>query len=183
MAFKELKNEAGVSLGYLQTDANDRLGIHNLLHVQHKESSGTFGGEIIKDAWRTIKLNHVAHNPLNLTVDIINYSMTLPAGSYWMEGTATIFNSSQTKLAIHDGSSIILIGRNVFARGTNPSSVNSNGGSASIAGNISLQEQKTIQLFIYTKEGYAGYLSIGGHPLSIVGIDEIYTDLKIWKVA
>lgn len=47
MAFVTIKDKDNVTLGHLQTDAQERLGLHNLLHVQDQKAAGTYGGTFL----------------------------------------------------------------------------------------------------------------------------------------
>jgi len=81
--FVTIKDKDGVTLGSLQTDANERLGVHNLLHVQDQKGAGTAGGTFTTGAWRTRVLNTVVVN--NITgASLSANQITLPAGRYFI---------------------------------------------------------------------------------------------------
>lgn len=179
MAFKELKTEAGVSLGYLQTDANERLGVHNLLHVEHSESNlSTASGTFTSGAWRDRPCNATVVNNIS-GASVNSPSITLPDGTYFALTMASAYYVNRHVIRIFDttGNASKLISLVAWANAAS-------GGSPTIAeacGTFTLSAQSVIKLQHICEVTKAD----NGFGLSaIAGADRsVFASLLIWKVA
>lgn len=178
MAFKELKNEASVSLGYLQTDANERLGVHNLLHVQDEKSSGTNGGTFTAGAWRTRTFNKVKTNSIS-GASLASNQITLPAGTYFVMFTAPCYavDHNATRLqAITPSAQTLLFGKSLFSWSAGSSSAHQ-----SVIGVITLDAQTTMELQ-HISTATAVDTGFGKNDAAL-GTTAVLSEGLIWKVA
>jgi len=150
------------------------LGIHNLLHIQDKRPAATNGGTVTSGAWRTRPLNTILTNGIGGSLNI--NQVTIPAGSYYVEGSAVAFYVDHhcVRLAkVSPSVEELLIGRAMM---TNPSThignVSTLSGSFSISAS-SVIELQHIAMTTGTNTGF-GYVWTANTFLA---------ELKIWKLS
>jgi hypothetical protein len=178
MSFTTIKKDDDVTvLGYLQTDANERLGVHNLLHVQDQKAAGTHGGTATSGAWRTRDLNTDVVNNIS-GASLTSNQISLPAGKYYVEGTTTAYRIGQSVARIFDvtGSELLVLSAFTRVDTTVIASV-----LVPLCGVFDIEETSVIELqhlFSTTREnnGLGDGIDIG-QPYNV------FSDLKFWKVA
>lgn len=181
--FMEILDEAGQLLGYLQGDAQHRLGVHNLLHVQDQKAQGTAGGAFTSGAWRTRDLNTVLVNNIS-GATLVNNQITLPSGTYFVDASAPAFSDTNGYIERHQAivknitdAIVLLSGMQASLYRRSSGSVCSN--RAQVSGVFTLSAQKVIELqHRCTVSGPVNGFGQNGNFTT-----EVYSDVKIWKVA
>lgn len=175
MALLQLKNEDGDAIGYLQTDANERIGVNNLLHVVEEAAVGAPSGSLATGAWRTRPFNKVLHNTIQSAALSLG-RITLPAGVYYCDGHAPAYRVSahMTRLYNITSANVLLLGSSANTR---PDNYVEN--SSFIYGVFELAEEAEIELQ-HTALVSNTTNGLGG------GADGVNTarfaDLKIWRI-
>lgn len=174
---KEL-SAAGQPIGNLQNGPEEKLGISNFLHIQDRKPVGTDGGTFTSGAWRTRDLNTVLVN--NIVGASLNTNrITLPAGTYFIvaEAPALGCSSHVSRLEQITPSPLTLI------NGTPSNSPVTNGSVvfSKMWENIILSEQVIMELqhICYSTRADVGF----GAGYNMGQVLNIYSDVKIWKVA
>ncbi len=177
-----LRRDKGSPLSHDEMDNNINacLGVHNLLHVEDRKPSGTSGGTFTSGAWRTRDLNTVAVNNID-GASLDNNQVTLPAGEYWIESVAPAHAQAGTcgahKSKIYNitdaADELISRTSTVYTQGA--SSISSD---SFISGKIIISSSKTFEL--QHRNQVTEVVGFGGG--SSMGVVEIYSVLKIWKV-
>ncbi len=152
------------------------LDTSNLMHIQDRKTSGTAGGTFTGGAWQTRTLNTI------LTANISGASLssnavTLPAGTYWVEGYAMAHRCNMHKTRVYQTSGTA----STLVEGSSEICSASMGGiqtKSCFSGLFTLAAQQTIELqhqcsMTEATDGF-GYAS--GFST------EVYADIKIWKV-
>lgn len=150
-----------------------------LLHIQDKKTANTAGGTFTSGAWRTRDLNTVITNEItgaSLGTNVI----TLPAGTYFCIATApaNAVNGHKARLRKTNGTAeTLLIGTSADAR----NGIEYNHNCSLVNGRFTITEESTIELQHYCTVGYAttGF----GIPNNIDSLNEIYSEIMIWKAA
>jgi len=148
--------------------------LNNLFHIQDQKASGVDGGtSVVGSNPRT--LNTVLTNSIT-GASLATNQITLPAGTYYIEAYSSAYGSTGHKTRLHNvtDATIPLVG--------NPSGwVAGNGGTIShLAGTITIATTKVFSLSTHQSQAIA--TNGLGHTYA-TGDIEIYTDIKIWKVA
>lgn len=181
--FMEILDEAGQLLGYLQGDAQHRLGVHNLLHVQDQKAQGTAGGAFTSGAWRTRDLNTVLVNNIS-GASLAGNQITLPAGMYYVEASAPAYSDTNGYIERHQAilhnitdSTTLLVGMQASLYRWATGSVLSN--RSYVSGVFQILEQKVVALLHRcTVSGPTNGFGQNGNFTT-----EVYSDVKIWEVA
>lgn len=178
MAFEQLKNKLGTILGYVQTDNYERLGVHNLLHVQERTYSGASAGTFTSGAWRTRNINTVVIN--NLNGSTLNTGiLTLPSGRYIAEFTAAAIKVDNHSAKLHKISPLpedLIIGTIECSSNADYTQTSSYG-----FGDFILDSTSELSL---SHIGLTTRLDFGlGLGSSLELPYNVFVDLKIWKVA
>lgn len=155
--------------------AKPMLG-QNYAHFQHSVSSGSNGGSSSATTYNTRTINTTVTN--NITgCSLASNKITLPAGTYQIEANSVAFVVGATRLRWRnttDGTTTLL--------GTS----NDTGSSAdhqspvSVSGQFTIAGTKDFELQHYTQSARA--TNGLGDPVSS-GENEIYADIRIWKIA
>lgn len=151
------------------------LGAHNMMHVQDHKSGTTFGGAFTTGAWRTRDLNTIIINNINgasLSTNII----TLPAGKYYIEAEAPAAYIYIHKIRVYDltANAALFYGTTQRSDLTYPGMTPSKG-----AKTVDLLVQSNISLQHSAYGSHADGFGIGYNEGGV----NIYSDLKIWKIA
>ncbi len=148
-----------------------------LLHVRDEKASGTHGGTFTSAAWRTRDLNTVKANLISGAL-VGSNQVTLPAGTYWLEATAPGYsvNSHQLRWRNTSDNTTTLVGQSCDGASGAPSSQTH----ASVCGRFTIAGSKNFELQhrCDLTEGTVGFGAACGF-----GEVEVYSELKIWKVA
>jgi hypothetical protein len=147
------------------------------LHVREQYSSGTNGGTSTSLTAYTRNLNTTVGANTIPGSSLSSSLVSLPAGTYDFEGYAVSSNSAggPTRLSLYNStdSTEVLLGPVVGASSGNVEAV--------VSGRFTISATKNISLSHYIGNGQA---STGlGYPGSFAGKAEIYSELKLWKVA
>lgn len=151
----------------------DKLGINNLLHIQDQKVAGTNGQTILASTLTTRDLNTVITNNIS-GASLSANTVTLPAGTYFVDIKANIHGGNNGKCTLRNNSdnTVLLASTNTQSNSTNTTS-----STVFLTGIITLPITTTIKLSqISLNASYSGVAYNVSSP-------EIYTDLKIWKVA
>jgi hypothetical protein len=146
-----------------------------LLHIQDQKASGTPGGTSVAATWNIRTLN------TSLTNEITGASLnanqiTLPAGAYFLEASAPANSVNNHKVKLYNVTDVTdtLIGTSEYSRetsyGTNRSAV---------SGRFTIAAQKVFELRHYTMTAIANR---GLGDTVTLGVIEVYSDVKIWKI-
>ena len=174
-----LRADKGAILSWNEMDANFRacMGVHNLLHVQDQKPVGTHGGTFSSGAWRTRDLNTVLVNKI-VGASLVNNQITLPAGTYFASAYASAYYCNIHKAMLYNvtESVQILAGSNEMLNTGNTVAAVSK---SMIYGLFYTYSVNTIELQHRTNVGRA----TDGFGIASSLITEIYSDIKIWKLA
>lgn len=147
-----------------------------LLHVQDQKAANTAGGGFTTGAWRTRDLNTVLTNEIS-GASLGSNQITLPAGTYYISAYATgqAVNAHKAKLRNTTDGSDILIGSSAYTNaGVAFSTV------SLVEGRFTLAAQKVLEL----QHACSNTKATDGFGLaSNLGVVEVYSEVKIWKVA
>jgi hypothetical protein len=150
----------------------------SLLQVQDQKASGTNGGTFTSGAWQTRELNTVVTNGIS-GASLASNAITLPAGSYYVEATGIAWRVGVNRVRLQNttGSATLLTGLSEFAGITESGSETTS--AAQVTGNFSLSVTSTVELQHRCGNTYAnrGF----GDPSSF-GTNELYADVRIWRV-
>jgi hypothetical protein len=144
------------------------------LHVMDTKAQGTAGGASTSTTTHIRVLNTVITNTIT-GASLASNQVTLPAGTYYFEGSAPCTNSNNTKLRLYNDTTAAYIfeGQNAYgpqaASGSNPS----------IRGYFTLAAQSAIELRHYITVGQA----TNGLGDAVNQGTEVYADIRFWKVA
>ena len=178
MAFVTIKDKDNVTLGYLQTDAQERLGVHNLLHVQDRKPSGAAGGDFASGAWRTRSLNTVVLNNI-ANASLVSNQLALPTGRYVVDASSPVYmvDSHQIRVISLSGTSIELYGTSERVNGTNGYTQTR----SSIFYTFELSETTVLELQHRCQTTQTNGFGFG---ITWTGFGyNVYSDLKIWKLS
>lgn len=149
-----------------------------LLHVRDEKAAGTNGGGFTAGAWQTRTLNTVKTNEIS-GASLAANQITLPAGTYEVEGGAQAFRveTHQTRLRDITGSATLLVGQAHYA------DTESTGGSSqesTLRGRFTLAATSVIELQHWCVTTNATHGAGYGAGLNETAV---YADLMIRKVA
>ena len=148
-----------------------------LLHVRNEKSNGTSAGSFTSGSWQTKEINTSLTNEIS-GASLSSNQIILPSGTYYIDASspANYVNSHKAKLRNITDSSDTLIGTNEYAGQDMVDYVNTN---SIIKGRFTISAQKTfeIQHRCQTSSG------VGLGVANSFSVVEVYTDVRIWKVA
>jgi len=141
-----------------------------LLHVQDQKADGTGGGTGTAGAFNIRDLNTVLTNEIT-GASLSSNQITLPSGTYYAEGTSASFDSNFVKTTLYNvtDSTYELIGMNV---------VSDQMEIAPVSGRFTISAQKVFEVRHFKRFN----TNLGASRTEDTVI-EVYTDIKIWKVA
>lgn len=157
-------------------DIGGMMSFDNFMHVQDQKPSGTSGGSSVGGE-QTRDLNEVVHNTiLGASLNIVTGVMTFPAGSYYFDAVSNRYINGHSQAYIYNDSdaSIEVLG----ISGYGEDSVGTANTGCTVSGMITIASEKDITLRQYLSAGVANGLGIG----TVSGNDNVYSDVKIWKV-
>ncbi len=143
----------------------------NLFHVQDRKPAGT-SGDNMSTGHNVRTINTVLYNNIN-GASLLNDVVTLPAGTYFVQGFCASYVTDQSKAVVHnktDGTDLLI--------GLTLQSYDAGGGSCnhSVMGVITLAAEKEIQMNFHTANAGHGGVSTSA------GNEEVYLDLLFWKI-
>ena len=146
-----------------------------LLHVQDQKSSGTAGGTFTSGDWRTRTLNTSITNEIS-GASLASNQVTLPAGTYYLEASAPAYQVNLHQLRVRNvtDSATLLTGTIVRSASADNSVL-----SSGVYGRFTLSGTKAIELqhqcsLSGASDGFGQAGSFG---------TEVYSDLRVWKIA
>jgi len=146
-----------------------------VLHVQDQKTNGTNAGTISGGSWVARILNTVVKNDIT-GASLASNKVTLPAGTYYFEGTAPAQKCGQHRLKIVNttDSTDVVVGGNVRAA-TSVGNVQN----ASVAGWVTTTATKDFNMQ-HRSNSSASTTGLG--QAASFGATEVYADLRVWKV-
>lgn len=149
---------------------------NNFYHVQDRKASGTNGGVFNNLLYRTRDLNTEGVNTIAGASLSVN-QITLPAGTYHFSVSAPgrIVDSHKIRLYNITDAALALLGTSAHA---DQSGVQSD---SNIDDYITITSTKVFEIQHWGNATSANSTGFGAATIS--GDDEIYTDVRIWKVA
>lgn len=147
-----------------------------LLHVRDEKAANTNGGDFTSGAWRTRVLNTVKTNQIT-GASLASNQITLPAGTYdiYAEAPALKVNAHKAKLVNVTDTADVIIGSN-----GNGHSGAENGNPSIVSGRFTIASQKVFEI---QHQCTTTANSVGFGQLTNFAVVEVYTEVKIWKVA
>ena len=150
------------------------------MHVQDQKASSTAGGTFTLGAWRTRDLNTAVINTIT-SASLGSNQITLPAGTYYLEGSAPGYKTGRhnTRWRNTTDSTDDLDGQTAFtSTGADSSETISN-----ISGRFTIIDTKVFELQHRSQATQAdnGFGIDSGTGFAVN--TEIYSDVKIWKLA
>jgi hypothetical protein len=170
---KKFTNQASV----LQTQIDALTVKHQLLHVRDEKSSGTAGGTFTSGSFQTRVLNTVKTNEIT-GASLSSNQITLPAGTYDCEASAPAIRVDQHKAILYDvtNSADVLIGTSEYS--ANAATYASN--RSFVIGRFTLTAETVLELRHRCTTTNA---SFGLGPGSTYAVVEVYSEVRIWRVA
>jgi len=148
-----------------------------LLHIKDEKSNNTYGGTFTSGAWQKRDLNTVKTNEIT-GASLSSSVITLPSGTYYIEASAPAIEVGAHKAKLYNtsDSSDVIIGTSQHNRSDN----NYASSRSIVSGRFTISAQKNFELQhrCITTRGADG-LGFASN-FSVV---EVYSDVKIWKVA
>jgi hypothetical protein len=165
-------------------------------HIRSEFSSGTTGGSLSTGTWNTREIQTEKTDDLGITTT--SNQMSLVAGTYYVEVTAVTnfagtldrgtseIATSQLRLRNVTDSTTLIVGQ-----GARLSIVDDGGGNNEIgdfslttglSGRFVLAGTKNVEIQNWTTCNFASPVIKGGKAISS-GENEVYLDLKLWKIA
>lgn len=160
------------------------LSTSKLMHVIDQKASGTGGGSVTAAAWNTRTLNTVLVNNIS-GASLASNVITLPAGTYYVEASAPAVGDTSTatnqrhKVAIKKvDNTLLLLGTSECIQPSGSSIILQT--RSFVRGTFTLAASTGIILDHYftTSTSY-----VAGIPTNISGYNEVYSEIKIWKVS
>jgi hypothetical protein len=146
-----------------------------LLHVQERYAPGTAGLAATASSWNTRALNDPRLSEID-GASVAANAVTLPAGTYYVEGWGAAQQVDTEKLRVRQTSgtaTTLLVG----SAGRSPSGT-SDVSYSRVAGKFTLGSSQTIELQHFCKT--AGFLGYG--DASHGSEDTVHSEITIWKV-
>jgi len=168
---KALSNDTDFITALKLSDAIKQIAI-----FEDQKSSGTVGGTGTIGATQTRTLNTTVINNIS-GASLSSNQITLPAGTYYVEGWSAGYATANTKAFLYNvsNSTYSLIGTNNYALATG-SYANS-----FVSGIITIASSKVFDLRLYTQITDGGSSSLG--KPSSTGQVEVYSRVSIKKLA
>jgi hypothetical protein len=171
-----------------------------LYHIRDERSSGTTGDNLTTGAWNTRTLQ--TEKTDELTVTTSGNQISLAAGTYWLEAEAvthfegssdnggTNFVTSKLRIRNVTDSTTLLVGLGQKYRATDDGGGNRQAQNitftSTICGRFTLAGTKSIELQNWVSTTLNALVipivNKGGVAISS-GENEVYTDVKIWKIS
>lgn len=147
-----------------------------IFHVRDEKASGTNAGTFTSGSWQKRDLNTTILNEIS-GASISSSVITLPSGTYYIHATAPAFqiNRHKAKLRNTTDSSDVLIGTSEFSQYFGAYTTTS-----FVTGRFTIGATKDFELQ-HRCETTLGTDGLGVN--SGFSVTEVYTDVKIWKVA
>ena len=138
-----------------------------LFHVRDEKASTTDGGTsangIVDRDLNTVKVNEITGASLS------SNQITLPSGTYYVEGMTATFAGGATQMYLY----------NVTDSSFEVNGISEYGGSPIMTGRFTISAQKVFKIRMNSSNGEPNT----GLGQSSDESTEVYTDVKIWKVA
>lgn len=148
-----------------------------LFQIQQRAASGVGGGTNTADAWTTRPLTDNVINQITGASRSGNV-ITLPTGEYYVQASSTFYRTDQCTTRFRNTSDGTTV-----AKGTSELSGNAAlyaSANSDLSGRFTVSgSSKTFELQYYTNTSFSDGL---GTNSSSTGEEEVYVDLKIWKV-
>ena len=156
-----------------------RLSTTQLVHVRDEKTSGSNGGTFTSGAWRTRVLNTIMTNTV-AGASLASNQITLPAGSYFVQGSAPAMMVDNHKAKIYNitASADLLIGTVETIITAAPPYVQT---ASRLNGVITLTATTVIELQHRCETTRAG--DGFGNNSAAVGSVEVFSELILWKIA
>ena len=154
-----------------------KLGVfeNQLLHVSDEKAQDTHGGASSAGA-NTRDLNTVKTNEIT-GASLSSNQVTLPAGTYYAEGSAPVYKANYTHCYLHNvtDSATELVGSTQYGIS------NYNGyQTGTFCGRFTISAQKTFEVRSYTLNPLATF----GLGLKALDINiSVFADLRIWRIS
>lgn len=147
-----------------------------LLHLQDVKSSGTAGGTFNSGAWRQRTLNTEVTDEITSTLS--SNTFTLPNGTYWIEAEVPASDVAGHIARLYNvtDAAAVLYGTSARANTQADNTPSLIRGRFTVAGG---PDTFQIEDYCTSTSATTGF----GYPITIAGISERYTDVRIWKVA
>jgi hypothetical protein len=149
------------------------------LKVTEKQAAGVSAGASIA-GWNKRSLNTLAENEIPSGVSLASGQLTLPAGTYYFQGSAPAYNAGVHKLSLYETTVTIarIYGQVCYcaAGGYDDELTHS-----SVCGKFIIAVAKTFELQHFITYPRAGD-GLGKASAGTSG-EEIYTQIELWKVA
>lgn len=164
-----------IRIGNYNTIPDDPFSA-KLFHVRDVKSASTNAGALQTASFGNRDLNTEVTNEISgASLDTAANTFDLPSGTYFIKAQAPCYNTNASKAKLYNvgDSSDVIIGSAVVS--------NSSAGVTSysfIDGRFSCTATKTFA--IQQRAATSG--ASGGGAAASLGIDEIYTDVRVWKV-
>jgi hypothetical protein len=183
----------GAGSGDWTTTSSDNAFSNAFAHYREQQSSGVSSNLTTSNSWTLVPLNTEVFDNIGLT--LASNAIALPSGTYHVKATVPLNMSSSPRLAkariynITDGASLI-VGPAIRGQQTTVSSLSSGGQtisntvtnedtvSVSLEGRFTLGASKTVGLQVITSASTAKF-----PPFTASGVEEVYSELYIWKIA
>ena len=149
-----------------------------LLHVRDEKASGTAGGGVSSGSWITRTLNTSVTNEIS-GASLSSNQITLPSGTYYIHASAPAnrVNQHKAKLRNTTDSSDTILGTSEYCESGYPNTTHS-----FVVGRFTIASSKTFELQQRVASSETTY-NIGLGVASSFSVVEVYTDVRIWKVA
>lgn len=158
-------------------DFSGVLSSENLFHAVDEKAAGTNGGSFTSGSFLTRDLNTIRTNTIT-GASLSSNQITLPIGTYFIEATAPAFRVDEHKTKIRDitNTADLLIGTSELS----DSAAQDASTISLVSGLIVLAGITVIEL---QHRGTMTQNTTGFGKDSNFAVVEIYSDIKIWKVA
>jgi hypothetical protein len=137
-----------------------------LLHIRDEKAQGTDGGgsgnAVLTRDLNTVKVNEITGASLS------SNQITLPSGTYYVEGVTATFASGETQLYLY----------NVTDTSFEVNGISHHSQSPVMSGRFTISAQKVFEIRYNSSNGEST-----GRGRNSNESTEVYTDVKIWKVA
>ena len=145
----------------------------SLLHVQDRRASGAGTSSLTGSTWNVRVLNTTQTNEIS-GASLASNQITLPAGTYWIDSGVFAYSNSGglgTKQRLRN---ITAGTTSVVGMSTN---VDTSGAFTNMTGRFTLAGSTVLEVQQYATAGGGGGVVVSS------GEEEIFVDVKIWKVA